>query len=140
MQPIRTLAAFAVAGLIGVFGVAATAAPAAATANLHASASSAVALTHAKAPSPAIDNVCPYHSDRFVTWYGSCSSYINWSCTVGNEHSISPPTHVSNACPRNVILYTNSNETGSTLCIALDSRTGTLFTAWHSFRVILGGC
>lgn len=147
MKPIRLLAAFAVAGLIGALGVAAAAAPAAAAAHVHARASSAVAPSHVKAPSPAINArmaqrraPCPFHHVVFTTWYGSCSSFIDYQCTVGNQHSISPPSHVSNSCPRNVLLFSNSNETGNTLCIRIDTRTGLLNRAWRSFRVILGGC
>jgi hypothetical protein len=128
--------------LIGVLGVAAAAAPATAAAPVQASASSAsgaVEPSHAKAPSPAISD-CAYHSDHFVTYYGGCGSWTNWSCTTGNAHSMSPPQYVSNACADNVLMYQYSNFTGHTLCIAHDSRTGILNNPWRSFRVIVGGC
>jgi hypothetical protein len=139
MKLIRSVATFAIAGLIGVLGVAAVAAPAGAAAPVHASASSAVGPLHAKTASPAITN-CAYHSDHFVTYYGGCGSWINWSCSTGNAHSMNPPQYVSNACADNVLMYQYSNFTGHTLCIAHDSRTGFLNNPWRSFRVIVGGC
>jgi hypothetical protein len=144
MKPIRSLAAFAAAGLIGVagligaVGVATAVAPAAAAAPVHASASSVVEPSHAKA-APAVTN-CAYHSGHFVTYYGGCGSWTNWACTTGNAHSMNPPQYVSNACADYVLLYQNSNFTGNTLCIAHDSRTGHLNNSWRSFRVIVGAC
>jgi hypothetical protein len=142
MKPIRLVVVLAIAGLVGALGVGvgAAAATAAAAAPAHASASNAVELSHAKAPSPAIDTVCPYHSNRFATYYGGCGSWINWSCTTGNAHSMSPPQYVSNACAGYVLMYQYSNFTGHTLCVAHDSRTGFLSNPWRSFRVIVGSC
>jgi len=135
MKPIRSLAAFAVAGLIGGLGVAATAAPVAAAAHVHASASSAVAQSRAKAPSPAI-NLCAFHSSHFTTYYNGCLTFRDWSCSVGTESSISPPDAVANACVRAVFLFSNSNETGTVLCVRPDSRIGPpLVSSWRSFRV-----
>lgn len=136
MKPIRWIVISAIAGLMGV--ASAIAVPAAANASIHASASSAV--RSALANVPAIDLDCSYHSDKFVTYTNGCASWINWSCTQGNEHSISGPDYVANACALNVDLYTNSNETGTVLCIRLDSKTSLTAGRWHSFRMITGGC
>jgi hypothetical protein len=135
MKPIR-VATFAIAGLVGALGIASAAAvPAAAKAPAHASVSSA-ARSHANVPT--VDNTCPFHSNRFTTYYGSCTSWINWSCSQGNQHSISPPSFVSNDCAHDVLLFSNSNETGSTLCIRPFSQTGFLSNPWRSFRVRTG--
>lgn len=140
MKPIRSVAAFAVAGLAGALSVAAVAAvPAAAKAPVHASASSAVRPAHANVPTVA-NITCSYHSDKFATYTNGCATWINWTCSQGNEHSISGPDFVANACALNVDLYTNSNETGTVLCIRLDSRTSLTAGRWHSFRMITGGC
>jgi hypothetical protein len=137
MRPIRSVAVFAIAGLVGALGVAAVSAvPAAASASIHASASSAVRPSHANGP--AVDTTCPFHSNRFVTYYGGCGSWINWSCSQGNTHSINPPAYVSNDCAHDVLMYSNSNETGSTLCIAPFSKTHHLNNPWRSF-VVRGG-
>jgi hypothetical protein len=135
MRPIRSIVIFAIAGLIGV--ASAIAVPAAADASIHASASSA-AVRSAQANAPAV--TCSYHSDKFVTYTSGCASWINWTCRQGNENSISGPDYVANSCALNVDLYTNSNETGTVLCIRLDSKTSLTAGRWHSFRMITGGC
>lgn len=140
MKPIRSVAAFAIAALVGALGVAAAAAPAAVAAPVHVSASSAAGPSHAKAPSPAINPDCPYQGYHFTTYYGGCGSWINWSCTTGNAHSMNPPQYASNACADNVLMYQYSNFTGRTLCVGHESRTGYLSNPWRSFRVIVGGC
>jgi hypothetical protein len=142
MKPIRSVAAFVIAGLIVAFGVAAvTALPAAAKAPVRASASSTVERSYAHAPSPAIDEPCAYHTDKFVTYTDGCAHWINWTCRAENEHPLNPaPDAVSNACAFDVELYSNSNYTGHTLCIGRDSRTGPLLNFWRSFRIISGSC
>jgi hypothetical protein len=136
MRPIRSIVIFAIAGLAGV--ASAVAVPAAANASIQASASSAV--RSAQANVSAIDVTCSYHSDKFVTYTNGCGSWINWTCRQGNENSISGPDYVANSCALNVDLYTNSNETGTSLCIRLDSKTSLTAGRWHSFRMITGGC
>lgn len=137
MKPIRSLAVFAIAGLVGGLGVAAvTALPAAAKTPVHVSTSTTVRSTH-QVNASAVSN-CRFHSNRFVTYYGNCTSWINWSCAQGNQHSIRPPTFVSNDCAHDALLFTNSNETGRTLCIRPFSKTGRLSPIWHSFRIRVG--
>jgi hypothetical protein len=146
MKPIRSVATFAIAGLVATFaiagltgalGVAAVAAVhTVATAPIHASAGSAVRPSHAN--EPAVDITCRFHSNRFTTYYGNCTSWIDWSCSQGNEHSISRPDFVSNDCAHDVVLFSNSNETGSQLCIAPFSKTHHLGNPWRSFRVRTG--
>lgn len=139
MRPIRSIVTFAIAGLVGALGVASDlAVPAAANASVPASTSSAVSSAHADMPAAALD--CRYHSDKFVTYTDGCVHWINWTCRQGNEHSISGPDYVANACALNVDLYTHSNETGTVLCIRHDSKTPVTAGRWHSFRMITGGC
>lgn len=144
MRPTRSIAARAkagvaavlvVAGLAGAPGVAAVAAvPAATTAAMHASAASAVRPSHA----PAVDITCPFHGNRFTTYYGSCLVWADYSCNLGDQHIIGPPDFVSNACGYDVILYSNENETGSQLCVAPFTKTHHLGSPWRSFRVVAG--
>jgi hypothetical protein len=136
MRPIRSIVIFAIAGLVGV--APAIAVPAAANASIHASTISTVRSAHANVQAP--DVTCSYHSDKFVTYTNGCGSWTNWTCRQGNENSISGPDYVANACALNVDLYTNSNETGTVLCIRLDSKTSLTAGRWHSFRMITGGC
>jgi hypothetical protein len=137
MRPIRSIVTFAIAGLVGALGVVSvTAVPAMASASIHAGTRSAVRPAHAKVP--AVD--CSYHSDKFATYTNGCVNWTNWTCRQGNENSISGPDYVANACALNVDLYTNSNETGTVLCIRLDSKTSLTAGRWHSFRMITGGC
>jgi hypothetical protein len=137
MRPIRSIVTFTIAGLVGALGVAsAIAVPAAANASVHASTSSAGRVAHANVPAIS----CSYHSNKFVTYTNGCVTWINWTCRQGNENSISGPDYVANACALNVDLYTNSNETGTVLCIGLDSKTSLTAGRWHSFRMITGGC
>ena len=96
MRPIRSIVIFAIAGLVGALGVASTIAmPAAANASIHASMSNAVKSAHANVPT--VDLNCSYHSDKFVTYTNGCANWINWTCSQGNEHSISGPDYVANA-------------------------------------------
>lgn len=134
MRPIRSIVIFAIAGLVGV--ASAIAVPAAANASVHTSTSSAVRSAHANVPAV----TCSYHSNKFVTYTSGCVHWTNWTCRQGNENSISGPDYVANACGLNVDLYTNSNETGTVLCIRLDSKTSLTAGRWHSFRMITGGC
>jgi hypothetical protein len=141
MKPIRSVAAFAIAGLVVAFGVTAAAAPAAAAAGLHASASSAAGPSHVRTPSPASGPPCDYHSNRFVTYTYFCGDWINWKCEQGKTANLSPtPDAVSNACALDVELYSGFNQTGTTLCIARDSRTGQFNKSWQSFRMVTGNC
>lgn len=140
MKSLRLVAAFAAAGLIGVLSVAATAVPAGA-ATFHASSVNAVQQSQAEAPSPAIAALrCGFLGDHFVTWYGNCAGATTHGCTVGNHGNFSPPQFVSNGCAGDVLMYRDRNNTGTTLCINGDSRTGHLASAWRSFRVPVGGC
>jgi hypothetical protein len=146
MKLIRSIAAIAMAGLAAIaatagtadaLGVpAATAVPAASAASVHASAGGVIRQSLANEAT--VDTACPFHSNRFVTYYGGCASWINWSCRQGNEHSITPPDSVSNDCTHDVVLFSNSNETGSTLCILPFTKTGPLNSTWRSFRVRTG--
>ncbi len=139
MRPIRSIVTCAIAGLVGALGVVSvTAVPAMASVSVHASTRSAVRPVQANAP--AVDIDCSYHSNKFVTYTNGCVNFINWTCRQGNENSISGPDYVANACALNVDLYTNSNETGTVLCIRLDSKTSLTAGRWHSFRMITGGC
>jgi hypothetical protein len=137
MKPIRSVAVFAIAGIVSALGIAAAAAvPAVAQASIHASAGSAVRSAQANAQ--AADVTCPFRSNRFTTYYGGCGSWIKWSCAQGNTHSMNPPDYVSNDCAHDVLMYSNSNETGSTLCIAPFTRTKQLNGFWRSFIVRSG--
>jgi hypothetical protein len=139
MRPIRSIVTFAIAGLVGALGVvSAMAVPATANASIHVSRGSAVSSAHANVP--AVDINCSYHGDKFATYTNGCANWTNWTCRQGNENSISGPDYVANACALNVDLYTNSNETGTVLCIRLDSKTSLTAGRWHSFRMITGGC
>lgn len=138
MKLIRSVAALAIFGLAGAFSLVGAAASAAAAAPIHASASSAIKSAHANVR--AIDLNCSFHRDKFVTYTHGCANSINWTCLQGNRHSISAPDYVANACALNVDLYTHSNETGTVLCIRLDSKTSLTPGRWHSFRMITGGC
>lgn len=146
MKPIRSVATIAIAGLVATFAIAGltgaldvaadAAVPTAATAPVHAKAASAVQPTRAN--EAAVATTCPFHSNRFTTYNGNCTSWTNWSCATGNEHSISPPNFVSNDCAHDVVLFSNSNETGSQLCILPFTKTHQLNSSWRSFRVRTG--
>lgn len=138
MKPVRSLAALVIAGLVCAGGMAATAAPAAATAGVHASASSAVESLHANALAQVND--CPYHRPYyFTTYYDGCVHWTNYHCVTGHQFNISPPDYVSNTCPQAVDLYPNPNEGGHAICIGGDSRSGYLHNPWRSFRITGGG-
>jgi hypothetical protein len=135
MKRIRLFAVVAAVGLSSVFGVAAAIAPAAGAA--------ARAPVHVSAPKTVVVPLradiaitdCAYHSGYFTTWYGSCTSYINWYCTHGNGSSINPPSYVSNDCATRVWLYQYTSHTGYTLCISPYSRTGYLQRTYKAFWV-----
>ncbi len=139
MRSVRSIVAVAMAGLACALGVASATVPVAANAAVHATVSSAVGSSHAKAPADADDIYCPYHSGHWTAWYGACVSYTDHSCTAGSEGNMTPPNYVSNACGNNLYLYTGTDQSGSHLCVALDSRTHHLAT-YESYRVIVGGC
>lgn len=148
MKPIRSSAVFAIAGLMAIFAMAgpigeldlaaAAAGPAVATAPVHASAGSTIRPSRANGP--AFDINCPHLGTRFYVYHrdpGSCGHETDFSCSPGNEHSISAPDSVWNNCQTDVILYSNPDESGSLLCI--DPGTGTdLLDAWQSFQVVSG--
>ena len=143
MKPLRSIAAFAMAGLVAAFAmagltgtldVAAVAAvPAVATAPIHASAGTMVLPSHANGP--AVDIDCP-HGTGFDAYYsdpGSCPHPTEWSCKAVRS-SFSPPYYVWNNCKADiVILYSNSDESGSQMCI--DPATGTDQGTWRSFQI-----
>jgi hypothetical protein len=145
MKPLRSIAAFAMAGLVAAFmmagltgtlDVAAVAAvPAVATAPIHASAGSMVRPSHANGP--VVDINCPHGFPRFYAYYfspGSCANPIDWSCTAV-KHSIKAPYSVWNNCKADiVILYSNPDESGSLMCI--DPATGTDQGTWRSFQIV----
>lgn len=141
MRPARPIATFVMAVLIGALGIAsAVAVPAAASASVPGSAQAA-SMTPAQASTPNVDANCPFHPDKFATFTDGCVHWTNWTCRQGNENSLSPvPDFVSNACAGNIRLYSNSNESGTSICIRGDTRTGHLNNPWRSFRMIVGGC
>jgi len=145
MKPLRSIAAFAMAGLVAAFmmagltstlDVAAVAAvPAVATAPIHASAGSMVRPSHANGP--AVDINCPHGTSKFTIYHdypGSCNWEI-YSCDVGKKYPISPPDYAWNDCKSDVIMYSNSDESGSLLCIG-PATGGDLQGTFRSFQVI----
>jgi hypothetical protein len=134
----RSVARFAIAGLFAAFATAGLVAAPATAAVAAVPAAATVGSSHANVP--AINNTCQYHHLTFTTYTDGCAHFINWTCRAHNEHPLNPaPDFVANTCFFYVLLYTNPNETGQTLCIRPDSRTS-VRPRWHSFQVIVGAC
>jgi hypothetical protein len=138
MRSIRSIITAAMVGLAGTLGVASAAAvPVSANAAVHASVSSVVVSSHAKAPND--DIYCRNHPGHWVAWYGTCATYVNHSCNAGIVGNMTPPNYISNDCGNNIDIYPETDQGGTPLCIAGQSRTHHLAT-YRSWRVLVGGC
>lgn len=125
MKPLRSLAVLVTAvGLVCAPSVAAVAAPTAATAPIHASASTVS---------------CKIKNGYVRTYYDGCVHWTKYACVALHHFNIKPPNYVSDGCLQAVDLWTGPNETGHAICIPGQHASGFLHTKYHSFEITGGG-